>query len=125
MFLMSLVFTESKAPVYYAPPREKSNTLTIIFGVVAIIVVAELGGLIALVASNNDGPSNIIINNGDQIAPKGPVVDIPSRIIPGFLQGENICEDANPGLDNLDCIVDALVNVGPQAGSNVTRVSIT
>jgi hypothetical protein len=36
-------------------------------------------------------------------------------------RGENICADANPQLPNVECITDALVNVGPQSGANVTK----
>jgi len=35
--------------------------------------------------------------------------------------GDNVCEGKKPDLPNVDCIIDAMVNVGPQAGANVTN----
>jgi hypothetical protein len=35
--------------------------------------------------------------------------------------GENVCAGSKLDFPNVDCIVDAMTNVGPQAGANVTR----
>eukprot|EP00977_Amphora_coffeiformis_P012349 scaffold3048_cov192-Amphora_coffeaeformis.AAC.10 len=35
--------------------------------------------------------------------------------------GSNVCEGKNPGIPDVDCIVDSMANVGPQAGANVTK----
>jgi hypothetical protein len=45
---------------------------------------------------------------------------VPDDLPPVINRGENVCEGKKPDLPNVDCIVDSLTNVGPQAGANVT-----
>ena len=104
--------------------------MTIVLTVVALVVVAELGSMIALEANRSSSDAaTIVINNGPgggAVAPTDPlpnddfVPNIPLDTRPGFT-GENTCSGANPQLPNVQCITDALANVGPQAGSNVTK----
>jgi hypothetical protein len=46
--------------------------------------------------------------------------NVPDDLPPIISRGENVCEGKKPDLPNVDCIVDAITNVGPQAGANVT-----
>lgn len=36
-------------------------------------------------------------------------------------QGENTCAGKNPNIPNRDCVFNAMINVGPQAGANITK----
>jgi len=87
------------------------------------VTIACVASLIALSVKTSDSGSNgntaspnayatptIIVNTGDQ--------DYATGKPPA---GENPCEGKKPDLPNVDCIVDAMVNVGPQAGANVTK----
>jgi hypothetical protein len=53
---------------------------------------------------------NVVVNSGDvaMASVKGP-------------EGTNPCAGKRPDLDNVNCIVDAMTNVGPQSGANVTK----
>jgi hypothetical protein len=44
-----------------------------------------------------------------------PSDNVPEDLPPTVNRGENVCEGKKPDLPNVDCIVDALTNVGPQA----------
>ena len=86
--------------------------------------------MIALEASRSESkPATIVINNGptetNADATKAEATTDLSTTVPdvqaGGLSGENICAGAKPDLPNADCIVNAVVDVGPQAGANVTR----
>lgn len=61
---------------------------------------------VKLVDNNNNDTSLTIIGN------------IPTTKPPA---GDNYCQDKKPDLPNVDCIIDAVTNVGPQSGANVTR----
>jgi Delta carbonic anhydrase len=45
---------------------------------------------------------------------------VPTHLPPIINRGENVCQGKDPGLSSADCIIDAMINVGPQAGANVT-----
>ena len=47
--------------------------------------------------------------------------NVPDDLPPTITRGENVCAGKKPDLPNVECIVDALTNVGPQAGANVTK----
>ena len=53
--------------------------------------------------------------------PPGDGVFVPNGIATLNDIGENVCEGKKPDLPNTACIVDAKVNVGPQAAANVTK----
>ena len=127
--LYSFVSAEKRA--YDAPNSGsgKPTFMTIVIGVIAFIVVGELASIIALESNRSDAaPATIIINNGgatDNSAVVETVVetDDEAAIDPTslFSTGENVCAGKKPDLPNTDCIVDAMTNVGPQAGGNVTK----
>lgn len=117
------------------PDDRHSPALLVALGVLAfcaIIMVAELGSLIIL-ASKKDEPAAIIIHNGGsgetiasgtfQTTNMETAVDVvPNTVISSsFRSGANVCEGKKPDLPDAECIVDALLNVGPQSGANVTK----
>ena len=93
--------------------------------VCAIIAVSELG---VLVSNTNTGVPEITINNGG--AEMGTIEDgeytpddgsmVPDDLPPSISTGTNTCAGAKLEFPNIDCIVDGMTNVGPQAGANVT-----
>lgn len=103
--------------------------MSIIVAVVALIVVAELGSIIALEANRSEQkPATIVINNGGSGNSEAVAEDtaakadnVPDEVPVTFATGENVCAGKKPDLPNTDCIVDAMTNVGPQAGANVTK----
>jgi len=46
---------------------------------------------------------------------------VPDSLPAQVNRGENVCAGKKIDLPNVDCIVDAMTNVGPQAGANVTK----
>jgi len=90
------------------------------------VTVASLIGVIVL-AANEDGKSTVVApSQGAAVAPtaedftivvssgsKFPTVKPPAK--------RNPCAGKKPELPNVKCIVDAVANVGPQAGANVTK----
>lgn len=107
-----------------------------IVAICSILMVAELGSLVSFAKSNDSklaaasGASTIIVNSGSSGESSGEsssvIVDGSSDYVPDVLppvinRGENVCAGKKPDLPNTDCIVDALTNVGPQAGGNVTK----
>jgi len=106
--------------------------LLVIISICAILMVAELGSVISF-ASHSSQPAPVIINNGDSSGsiPTSSSVKsvsggeesqhVPNELPPTNNVGENVCEGKNPKVPNAQCIVDAVVNVGPQAGANVTK----
>lgn len=104
--------------------------MTILLVVIAFIVIAELSVMIALQATSESSTAKVIINNGggDFSAVEGTegedgTDDALTDLFPSgpTLQGENICAATNPNLPDTECILNAMVNVGPQAGANVTK----
>ena len=116
----------------------------------ALIILAELATVIVLIARLDDGNKDAVITidmqaqesgNGTKYTPVSPYVpSSPSQssptiiingvdhvveqyVIPTFKppHGDNVCAGKNPDLPNVDCIVDSMVNVGPQAGADVTE----
>ena len=86
-----------------------------------VVTVASLAAAIALgvkaadsgtttVSSAAAQPPTIIVNTGDRMfgTDKPPA-------------GTNPCEGKKPDLPNVECVIDALTNVGPQSGANVTQ----
>lgn len=103
--------------------------VTVLLGVIAlcsILMVAELGSVIAITQDANNEPATVNVINGGGIGgvvdpdPMEPAVPIPGDLPPSMLQGENVCAGKKPELPDAPCIVDAMTNVGPQAGANVT-----
>lgn len=88
-------------------------------------MVGELASVVSFTSKNNE-PATIIINNGDgsgtgTISSDSSNVDnVPDDVVT-FNSGSNVCAGKKPDLPNVDCVVDALTNVGPQAGANVTK----
>jgi hypothetical protein len=70
-----------------------------------------------LVNQSGSSSSTSAATNGNNTA----IPDtMPNYLHPVVNHGENICQGKNPNLPSADCIVDAMTNVGPQAGANVT-----
>lgn len=71
--------------------------------------------------------ATIIVNpsgSSSSAAVDGSVSDsgsVPDDLPPAISSGENVCEGKKPDLPNIECVVDAITNVGPQAGANVTK----
>eukprot|EP00977_Amphora_coffeiformis_P012001 scaffold2954_cov171-Amphora_coffeaeformis.AAC.3 len=116
---------DAEKQAYAAPSSAKPSFLSFVLGGVALVVVAELASLIALEANRSDAPpATIIINSGatstDSAAVADKVDNVPDDVV-SFTTGVNVCEGKKPDLPNVECIVDAMTNVGPQAGANVTK----
>lgn len=104
--------------------------LLILISACVIVMAAELGALVSI-ASTSSQPANIFIEtgSGSGTASSGVIgsietdsaVDNVPDVLPPAIGGENVCEGKKPKLDNVECIVDAMTNVGPQAGANVTK----
>jgi hypothetical protein len=63
-------------------------------------------------------PPTVIVNTGDQIQTGDLIQMFPTMKPPA---GENPCNGTKVDIDNVNCLVDALNNVLPQAGGNVTK----
>lgn len=101
--------------------------ILLLMAVCSIAMVAELGSVISRLEDRQS--PNVIINTGT-VAGTGTaavstseaiaVDNVPDAVVT-FNRGENICAGKKPDLPNVECVVDAIVNVGPQAGANVTK----
>mmetsp|Transcript_16265 Transcript_16265/g.26538 ORF Transcript_16265/g.26538 Transcript_16265/m.26538 type:complete len:440 (+) Transcript_16265:202-1521(+) len=101
--------------------------LMVILCICAIIAIVLLGSLVGTISSQeNQAPATIYINSGSgsdstagaatgSIAVEDLLPQAPAE------NGENACAGASPGFANVDCIIDGMTNVGPQAGANVTK----
>jgi len=124
-FPFSFVTPITEKQTYAAQNSGKPSFLSFVLGGVALIV-AELASLIALEANRSDNPpATIIINSGATtgsaaVADNTKVDNVPNDVV-AFTTGSNVCEGKKPDLPNVKCIVDAMTNVGPQAGANVTN----
>ena len=107
----SPVSTEpNKVATQPAASTDNSNNkkMTTILMVCGVIMLLELGASIALAVKLADSDDN-----------ETTKMVIPTAKPPA---GDNYCEGKQPdNLPNVECIVDAIVNVGPQAGANVTK----
>lgn len=99
-----------------------SNMISIIAAVCGIVIVAELGFLIRANGGSSAAPAalpDIYINAAESTPAAPATVGTFQTTKPP--QGENPCAGKKPGLKNIQCVVDAITNVGPQAGANVTK----
>lgn len=137
-----------KNAIIRIPTTQKSNKvrdsmLMVLLGVVAlccILLVAELGSIISLQSQQtssasqaaSSGPATLDINvhtSGDIAASAPASADVekdagekvPDEVVKGSVAGVNICEGKKPDAPDVACVVDAITNVGPQAGANVTK----
>lgn len=114
--------------------------LVIIITFCCIILTAELGSVVSY-TSQMAGPAVINVNSAtgevtaskstdagavaapaaDATAEKEPVDNVPDEMPPALNNGVNICAGKKPDLPDAACVVDAMTNVGPQAGANVTK----
>ena len=101
-------------------------------GAIALVMAIELAVIIGLQGKDGSSVPTVIVNNGaggiitgEMDAAKdgdhAEVPEIPDDVLPSLLLGENVCAGKKPGLENVECIIDALTNVGPQSGANVTK----
>jgi len=113
-------------------PKFMSNYIAVLLlmvAVCAVLIVGELGALVSY-TSKMASPATIIVNpSGSTSSSTSASTDgsmatdsiyVPDDLPPVINRGENVCEGKKPDLPNVDCIVDSLTNVGPQAGANVT-----
>jgi hypothetical protein len=106
-----------------------NSAILLTIGICAILMVGELASLVSF-ASKSSEPASIVINSGASSAVNGSVPTesvssgspyVPDELPPRIDRGENVCEGKKPELADAPCIVDAMTNVGPQAGANVTK----
>jgi len=135
---------EEQVPMVASPPEAKRPSFHTTFGlaligVIAVCTILMVGELASLVSfASSDGQTQIIIGGtGAATSPNGSTdstedttidttTDTTTDNVPDSLpslvnRGENTCAGAKIDLPNADCIVDAMTNVGPQAGANVTK----
>jgi hypothetical protein len=117
------------AAVAPAPVATNSTLMYVVIGIAALVIFAELGSVIGLafkVADNNASSSSsaagvptIVINTGPTGGTTGAATEfsIPTIKPP---TSANVCANKKPDAPNDFCIVEAMVNVGPQSGANVT-----
>jgi hypothetical protein len=95
--------------------------------VCSIIAVSELGVLVANTGStapviNINGGTGGGTSDGSMEEPEYAEDDgsaVPDELPPA-ISGVNTCAGAKLEFPNVDCIVNGMTNVGPQAGANVT-----
>lgn len=94
----------------------------------ALVIIAELASVVALAFKVAD-------DSGSSGSAGGETPAMPRIVVNGFDRednqnmiptakppsGENRCQSKKPDLPNVECVVDAIANVGPQAGANVTK----
>lgn len=104
-----------------------NSAILVAIAVCAILMVGELASLVSF-ASKSTGSPSVIVNTGssspavngtESVSSGSPFV--PDELPPRIDRGENVCEGKKPDLPDAPCIVDAMTNVGPQAGANVTK----
>ena len=132
-------------PIAGVPPRDYTIHLgaaVVLLGGIAICCLLMVGELASLVSSannaNNEPPkTEITINGGgvatvdgkpmeiantvENIVDTVEIDNVPDVLPPVVNRGENVCAGKKIDLPNAQCIVDSIVNVGPQAGGNVTK----
>lgn len=94
----------------------------------AILMVGELASLVSLSNKDRAASPSIVINTATGTT-ADPTTSVPSTddptlstpTVPAFTRGENTCSGAKLDFPNVDCVIGAMVNVGPQAGANVTK----
>jgi hypothetical protein len=87
-------------------------------------MVGELASLISFAKSSDAaGGATVIVNPASGAVDHASATssEVSSSGATFQMLGENVCEGKKPDLPNVECIVDALTNVGPQAGANVTK----
>jgi len=114
---------ERKSAAAPAPAANNNTTLLVAFCAVVTVtslIAAIVLGMKAADSNGNSGvqqievvqaePPTIVVQTGDQkwATDKPP-------------EGENVCAGKKIELDNVQCVVDAVTNVGPQSGANVTK----
>lgn len=107
-----------------------------VVAVCAILMVGELASLVSSANSVTSGSASlagesakteIFINGagGSGVVTTSSMeegeTNVPDELPPSITRGENVCAGKKPDLPNTECIVDAMTNVGPQAGANVTK----
>jgi len=117
---------ENKARAAPAPASTEPSNTALLVGFCAIVTVVSLIAAIVfgLKAADNGSSSNAV----QQI--EVVQADAPTFIVKtGDMtmevekppEGTNICDGAKPDLPNKACIIDSMVDVGPQSGANVTK----
>jgi hypothetical protein len=115
--------TEPHAP---SPPNQcvsyMAVGLLIAITCCSIIGVTELG---VLVSQSNDGNiSPVAINIGGGVSTPEYTPDdgsnVPDELSPSAIRGENTCAGSKLNFPDIQCIVNGMTQVGPQAGANVT-----
>jgi hypothetical protein len=111
----------------YAPAPAASNKtlMYLVVGVAALVILAQLGSVIGLafkVADNNNTSNSAAVAVPTIVVNVPDPADVAEFAIPTIKPptSVNVCAGKKPDVPNVDCIVDAMVTVGPQSGANVT-----
>jgi len=116
-------------------PGFTNTAMLTLLATIAVCAVIMVGELATMVSSTGSVPapaaaaSTIVIETGSGGISSGGYVNtdgtasnnVPDELPPFIERGTNVCAGKKPDLPNTDCIVDAMTNVGPQAGANVTK----
>jgi len=118
--------------------KVRDSMLLVLLGVVAlccILLVAELGSIISFQSQqtgstasqasmptiNINGMTGEVTTSGTSSTVGTGNEGVPDEVKEGSIQGTNVCAGKKPDLPDAACVVDAMTNVGPQAGANVTK----
>jgi len=118
------VTSEGEKTVAAAAPSNEILNASSIKAILAFCLVITLASLICMIvlafkfADDNKSSTSalaaqqptIVVNTGDVKYATGKPPT-----------GENPCDGKKPDLPNVACVIDAVANVGPQAGANVTK----
>lgn len=136
------VVASVKSPPAGSGPREGFSFTNLFLCVIALTIVVQLGVIIgqnpyrssssslssdsmpSIIINTSSGPdeSTVVVGttNGSTGASTTAVHDGLDGIPSSFLSGENVCAGKKPDLPNVECVIAAVENVGPQSGANVT-----
>eukprot|EP00977_Amphora_coffeiformis_P012353 scaffold3051_cov175-Amphora_coffeaeformis.AAC.4 len=110
-----------------------SNIIKIVLAFCALIILSELATVIFLAVRLDDNKDAVVkvewlATDTTAEAPPTIVINGVDRVVNQYViptskppLGDNICSGKNPDLPNVAFIVDSIVNVGPQAGADVTE----
>lgn len=100
-----------------------NNSIALIIAICAVVLCVELALMIGFIASDDGATvvSSAAASSASTISVDiTPAVEYAWATLPPPV-GENPCAGKKPKLPNVECIIDAVANVGPQAGANVTK----
>ena len=118
---LDLVNVDEQSPVAAeTAPDSDASARNLIYAVVAfcgIVTIASVGGM-AVLGIRGSSDSTVTYEKLDDVVINAGKVDYGTESPP---DGPNPCEGKKPDAPNVDCVIDAINNVLPQAGANVTK----